>query len=384
MFLDRLESGVLLLQTQQGLIPVELSFRQRIYLLWTFRNFRRLSPPLLNSRQVALINDLARNSANFVSHYDPWLVIGVVENFALPAAHADSSAITNIDTSQAMTKERPQTESVITECAGTVPSESHCSAARNVAWSKLARSWLTTIRQTMISLASPKLASVRFRASWFATAVATFVLCIISVVAWHRIQSIPNSEAHNQPRPQQNNSFSLSNSAQLTTPVAVQETRTAVARPATAAQSPPAREGAADSASVKPASMPAAVIPDAKQRIRVHDATSVPKPAFSPDGAIRATRLPSRFVYPIYSDVSTRGVVTLIAGVDSDGTVRTVRVVSGNRALAAAAVRAIRQWRYGPYIEDGHSVATETNIVISFFSGDAISMSFPRSIPSTR
>jgi protein TonB len=70
--------------------------------------------------------------------------------------------------------------------------------------------------------------------------------------------------------------------------------------------------------------------------------------------------------------------------VDSDGTVRTVRVVSGNRALAAAAVRAVRQWRYRPYLKDGQPIATETNIVISFFSDDAISMSFPPSISATR
>ena len=69
---------------------------------------------------------------------------------------------------------------------------------------------------------------------------------------------------------------------------------------------------------------------------------------------------------------------------DSDGTVRTVRVVSGNRALAAAAVRAVRQWRYRPYLKDGLPVATETNIVISFISNDAISMSFPPSIAATR
>ena len=60
---------------------------------------------------------------------------------------------------------------------------------------------------------------------------------------------------------------------------------------------------------------------------------------------------------------------------------RTVRVVSGNRALATAAVRAVRQWRYRPYLIDGLPVVTETNIVISFISDDAISMSFPASIP---
>jgi TonB family protein len=90
------------------------------------------------------------------------------------------------------------------------------------------------------------------------------------------------------------------------------------------------------------------------------------------------------FAYPDYPDVSARGVVALTARVDSAGAVRTVRVVSGNRALAAAAVRAVRQWRYHPYVKDGHPVATETNIVISFIAEDAISMTFPPTIPATR
>lgn len=47
-----------------------------------------------------------------------------------------------------------------------------------------------------------------------------------------------------------------------------------------------------------------------------------------------------RSVCPIHPDVRGRGVVALTARVDSDGTVRTVSIVSGNRALAAAAVRA--------------------------------------------
>ncbi len=59
MFLNKLESGFVLFQTRQGFVAVEpSSFWQRVYLLWTFRNFRQLSLPLLNSRQVALINNL--------------------------------------------------------------------------------------------------------------------------------------------------------------------------------------------------------------------------------------------------------------------------------------------------------------------------------------
>jgi protein TonB len=108
------------------------------------------------------------------------------------------------------------------------------------------------------------------------------------------------------------------------------------------------------------------------------------RPVLGPGDAIQATRPPLRFAYPVSPGGRLRGVVSLTAEVDSEGTVRSVRVVSGNRALAAAALRAVRQWRYRPYLKDGQPVATETNIVVSFISDDAISMSFPPSIPAIR
>ena len=85
MLLDKLESGFLLFETPQGLVRVELSLRQRLYLLWTFRNFRQLSVALLNSRQRALVHALFHNHADGVPHsHDPLLVIGVVEKFVPP------------------------------------------------------------------------------------------------------------------------------------------------------------------------------------------------------------------------------------------------------------------------------------------------------------
>jgi protein TonB len=86
-------------------------------------------------------------------------------------------------------------------------------------------------------------------------------------------------------------------------------------------------------------------------------------------------------VYPVYPKVHARGGVALRALVDAEGIVRTVSIVSGNRALASAAVHAVRQWRYRPYMKDGQAVATETNILVSFIAQDAISMSFPSSLP---
>jgi TonB family protein len=71
------------------------------------------------------------------------------------------------------------------------------------------------------------------------------------------------------------------------------------------------------------------------------------------------------------------GKVCLKAVIGIDGTVREVDVLSGNRALAAAASRAVRHWRYRPHELRGHAVEAETNITVSFVGDDAVSISFP-------
>ena len=94
MLLDKLQFGFLLFETQQGLVKVELSFAQRIYLLWTFRNFRRLSIQLLNPRQRALVNSLFRRNAGVVSQlHKPLPAIGVVEDFAPPPMRMGASPV---------------------------------------------------------------------------------------------------------------------------------------------------------------------------------------------------------------------------------------------------------------------------------------------------
>jgi TonB family protein len=339
MFLNKLQSGFLLFETQHGLVRVELSFWQRLYLLWTFRNFRQLSIPLLNPRQRTLVSALFRSNAGIVSHSrNPLPVIGVVENFVPPTVR--------IDASPAQKKERQ--EKVVAQRAEVAPKPNPVPSSSPIfAWSTLA------------------------------STVGALSLCIISVVVWHRIQAIPASQAHNQPRLQQINGIAVPNSPHSAKTAIIAESPTAIG---------PSAATAVLLAAPGPAVMPtsiATVIPTAKRAIRVHDAASTPKfPLSGQVSGIQASRSPLRFVYPVYPDVRARGVVSLTAGLGSDGAVRTVRVVSGNRALAPAAVRAVRQWRYRPYLKDGQPVATETNIVISFFSDDAISMSFPPGVPA--
>jgi TonB family protein len=61
-----------------------------------------------------------------------------------------------------------------------------------------------------------------------------------------------------------------------------------------------------------------------------------------------------------------QGPVTLTAVVSEDGRVRTVTVLSGDSALAAAALDAVRQWRFKPYRVNGQAREFATHITVNF------------------
>jgi protein TonB len=87
----------------------------------------------------------------------------------------------------------------------------------------------------------------------------------------------------------------------------------------------------------------------------------------------------SGFRYPVAPNSTLTGKVNLKAVIGADGTVMKVDVLSGDRVLAGAAVRAVRHWRYRPHELNGQAVEAETNIAISFVGDDAVSISFPAS-----
>lgn len=60
------------------------------------------------------------------------------------------------------------------------------------------------------------------------------------------------------------------------------------------------------------------------------------------------------------------GTVVLMAVIGKDGSVRDVRVESGLPLLAQAAIDAVKQWRYKPYLSDGEPVEVDSRITINF------------------
>jgi len=75
-------------------------------------------------------------------------------------------------------------------------------------------------------------------------------------------------------------------------------------------------------------------------------------------------------VEPVFPDFARsagmQGTILLSAIIGTDGRLKDVKLVSGNRALATEAFRALREWRYRPYLMNGHAIEAETRIVMDF------------------
>jgi TonB family protein len=63
---------------------------------------------------------------------------------------------------------------------------------------------------------------------------------------------------------------------------------------------------------------------------------------------------------------AAQGTVVLKAVVDETGKVEGLRLVEGNATLASAAIQAVKQWRYRPYIRDGKAETFQTVVIVDF------------------
>lgn len=106
-------------------------------------------------------------------------------------------------------------------------------------------------------------------------------------------------------------------------------------------------------------------------------AAPVPMKAFDPT-PIKRIRVASRVVEanlihdvaPQYPPEAGRarieGTVVLLAVIGTDGCVKDVRVENGLPILAQAAIDAVKQWRYKPYMINGEPVEVDSRITINF------------------
>jgi peptidyl-prolyl cis-trans isomerase A (cyclophilin A) len=78
----------------------------------------------------------------------------------------------------------------------------------------------------------------------------------------------------------------------------------------------------------------------------------------------------SQPVYPIDAKkAGVTGTVVLAATIDTDGAVKELNVVSGPDMLQQAALDAVKEWRYRPYLLNGQPVEVRTTVNIIFTLG---------------
>lgn len=61
-----------------------------------------------------------------------------------------------------------------------------------------------------------------------------------------------------------------------------------------------------------------------------------------------------------------QGTVVLHVMISKAGDIATVELVSGHPLLAPAAIEAVKQWKYKPYLLDGNPVEVDTQIQVNF------------------
>ena len=69
---------------------------------------------------------------------------------------------------------------------------------------------------------------------------------------------------------------------------------------------------------------------------------------------------------PLARQARIQGSVLLQAEISKDGTIQNLRLISGHPMLAPAAIEAVKQWKYKPYILNGEPVEVETQITVNF------------------
>jgi protein TonB len=69
---------------------------------------------------------------------------------------------------------------------------------------------------------------------------------------------------------------------------------------------------------------------------------------------------------PLARTARVQGAVQLAAVIGKDGAVQNLHVLSGHPLLTQAALDAVKQWRYKPYILNGEPVEVDTQITVNF------------------
>jgi periplasmic protein TonB len=107
----------------------------------------------------------------------------------------------------------------------------------------------------------------------------------------------------------------------------------------------------------------------------VNAASNLPVPKIATPQRIRVSSgvqsgLLIRKVNPTYPPLARQariqGVVILQAQISKEGNIENLQLISGHPMLAPAAIEAVRQWKYKPYLLNGEPVEVETQVQVNF------------------
>jgi protein TonB len=137
---------------------------------------------------------------------------------------------------------------------------------------------------------------------------------------------------------------------------------------ATVATTGSGTRSATTTAPVQPAAIPAAAVTPAKSgaataELPWENSTVI----LSSKGAERRLAHSVPAPYPVEAKLAgTEGTVVLKVVVDETGKVDGLRLVEGNATLATAAIQAVKEWRYRPYVRDGRALPFQTVVIVDF------------------
>jgi TonB family protein len=370
---ERLRSGLLAIDSKGGVVYVKpTGYWQRIYLLWIFRNFRRVPRKVLNQRQQEFIESMCGPGSTRVPDAPDWtLLIGTVEDIRPPytdtvAPVRETCTVRKQHDAAGPRKARHSKRPVAADLSLAL-------GAGMLSVLIGAFAWLKPQAMPAVHLPMPHLPVSDLLVSQLRAAL-TSVSVQQPTLADRTVQSSTPEVAVER---------HAESDAPQTQPLQIGNSRLASASSRTTTVVKPD-----SSVAVKDSPIPKVPEPDrnASRDTGVVAATGEPEIQAAEAPRAQVSGPPQKLVYPIYPETSAHGRVTLKAIVGSDGKVRQVTVLSGSPALVAAAVRAVRQWRYRPYYREGRTLEVETNIAISFIDADVISISFPAAthIPDER
>jgi hypothetical protein len=363
--LDEDGAQFLELRTENGAIYLRPSRWQRIRLQWTFRHFRVLAPEVLSTADKRLIEKLSQSAVVTPARPLPnEAVFGVVEK-PRPKPPVSANRVvtmrpalvaTQVSLGKPPARDLPSPD-LSAALKSKPPIVTKATDVRDLPFSQ----WRDVGALGAVGLAVI-LATV-YRAPLFSSAVGL----------WNPRTSTPIEHAANNIKP---NPHSPAISPLLVSPAAAWIPY-GKPKPWFAPSSAPSEPALATKAPAPVAPSISASSSPVPALAKVLDTIPGPAPAApSPASARRfVAELPhGYFAHPVVSDSNSVGELQLKALIGVDGSVKDVTVLSGKPELAAAGMRAVRQWHYSPYQVQGAPVEVETQIKMSFFGPDAVSI----------